>query len=87
MQLIKQKVDELILVGDAAKRFKEAAIMHGITNIHEAGYSMEEAVKIAYRLAAKPQIVLLSPACASFDMFDGFEERGRVFKRLVCNLK
>ena len=48
---------------------------------------MEDAVMAAYRLAKPPQVVLLSPACASFDMYDGFEERGRVFKRLVCNLK
>lgn len=87
MQLIKQKVDALILVGAAAARFKEVAIENGIDNIYESGYSMEDAVMTAYRLAKAPQVVLLSPACASFDMYDGFEERGRVFKRLVCNLK
>ena len=87
MQLIKQKVDALILVGAAAARFKKVAIENGIDNIHESGYSMEDAVMAAYRLAKPPQVVLLSPACASFDMYDGFEERGRVFKRLVCNLK
>lgn len=87
MQLIKQKVDALILFGAAAARFKKVAIENGIDNIHESGYSMEDAVMAAYRLAKPPQVVLLSPACASFDMYDGFEERGRVFKRLVCNLK
>lgn len=87
MKLIKARVDELILVGNAAARFKEAAIANGVTNIHETGYSMEEAVNLAHKLARAPQVVLLSPACASFDMFDGFEERGRVFKELVNKLK
>ena len=88
MKLAKVKVDELILIGNASARFKEAAIANGIDciKIHEMGYSMEDAVSLAYRLARFPQVVLLSPACASFDMFDGFEERGRVFKKLVRDL-
>lgn len=88
MRLVREKADHLILIGDAAARFKEAALAGGMERmkIHEAGYSMEEAVQTAYRLARFPQIVLLSPACASFDMFDGFEERGRVFKKLIHNL-
>ena len=89
MQLVKQRCTKLILVGNAAARFKEAAIRNGFptTDIREAGYSMEKAVEIAHALAKPSQIVLLSPACASFDMFSGFEERGRVFKNLVKALK
>ncbi len=89
MQLVKKRCRKLILVGDAAARFKAAAIKNGVptTDIREAGYSMEKAVEIAHALAKPPQIVLLSPACASFDMFSGFEERGRVFKDLVKGLK
>ena len=88
MTLVKERVDELILVGDAAARFKEAALGLGYPaeHIHEAGYDMAKAVELAHKLAAAPQIVLLSPACASFDMFTGFEERGRVFKDLVRKL-
>ena len=88
MQLVKARVDELILVGDAAARFKQAAVDNGIDvgTIHEAGYSMERAVEIAREIAKADQIVLLSPACASFDMYDGFEQRGRDFKRLVNEL-
>ena len=68
-----ERVDELILLGAAAARFKEAALKQGFASahIHEAGYSMEKAVELAHDLAKPPQVVLLSPACASFDMFDG----------------
>lgn len=86
MDIAKEKADHLILVGDAAARFKEAALKSGIVSIHETGYSMEAAVKLASELARFPQVVLLSPACASYDMFDGYEERGRVFKALVHEL-
>ncbi len=88
MTLVRTKVDELILVGDAAARFKAAALKNGFDGrkIHEAGYSMERAVEIAREIAQADQIVLLSPACASFDMYNGFEERGRDFKRLVNGL-
>lgn len=89
MDLVKERVDELILLGDAAKRFHECAVDRGFSeeHIHEAGYSMEKAVEIAHALASPPQVVLLSPACASFDMYSGFEERGRDFKRIVNELQ
>jgi UDP-N-acetylmuramoylalanine--D-glutamate ligase len=48
---------------------------------------MKEAVEIAFQKAQKEDIVLLSPACASFDMFSSFEERGKVFKQEVLELK
>ena len=87
LKLVKERVDELILIGDATERFKENALSAGYPaeQIHEVGYSMEAAVKKAVQLAAPPQVVLLSPACASFDMYDGFEERGRDFKRIVTS--
>ena len=89
MQLVKKNCDAVILVGDAAARFKEAALSNGIEaeKLYEAGYSMEKAVDIAHKIARPPQTDLLAPACASFDMFTGFEERGRVFKELVRRLK
>lgn len=48
--------------------------------------SMEECVDAAYRMAQKGQTVLLSPCCASFDLFKSYEDRGRQFKQLVCKL-
>lgn len=86
--LVNKHVDTLILVGDGAKRFKEEALKHDYpeANIYEAGYSMKDAVNYAHKIAKTPQVVLLSPACASFDMYEGYEERGRDFKRLVHEL-
>ena len=88
MTKVKQRCDALILVGDAAERFTKEAVANGFPedNIYQAGYSMEKAVEIARSISGVPQTVLLSPACASFDMYSGFEERGRDFKRLVKEL-
>lgn len=87
--LVNEHVDNLILVGDATKRFKEEALKHNYPEdkIYEAGYSMQEAVNYAHKIVKAPQVVLLSPACASFDMYEGYEARGRGFKRLVNELK
>ena len=82
MTLAKNKVDHLILLGEAKTRFIEAAKQHGVHNIHDIS-SFQEAITLAHRLARSPQVVLLSPACASYDMFNNYEERGRVFKEMV----
>ena len=55
----------------------------GIADIRRTGYSMEGAIMLARSIAKAPQAVLLSPACSSFDMYDNFEQRGRVFKGIV----
>ena len=83
--LAKERCDALILIGDAAERFKAAAVDAGFDekNIYSAGYDMEKALNIAREIATAPQVVLLSPACASFDMYKNFEERGKDFKRIV----
>jgi len=88
LKLVNERVDYLILVGDAAARFKSCAIENNFPaeKILEAGYSMERAVDIAKEISRPPQVVLLSPACASFDMYTDFEERGRDFKRIVNEL-
>jgi len=81
---VKEKVKVLILLGEAKDRIKKALL--GSTSIKEVD-SLETAVKVSYSLAVKGETVLLSPACASFDMFRDFEERGRVFKEAVERLK
>ena len=87
--LVNEHVDKLILVGDATARFEAEALKHKYpaVNIYKAGYSMEKAVELAHDMAKAPQVVLLSPACASFDMYDGYEARGHDFKRIVNELK
>ena len=89
MKLIKERVDALVLIGDAAMRFRNAAVEIGFPEeqIFAAGYSMPRAVELAYHLAKPESTVLLSPACASFDMYENMAERGRDFKRLVNALK
>ena len=81
--LIKEKLKKLILIGEARDKIAEA--VGGMTNTSFAS-TLEEAVSIAHREAVKGDIVLLSPACASFDMFKNFEDRGRKFKEIVWKL-
>ena len=85
MSLAKEKVKELILIGEAADLIEKAALGAGMMNIHRAE-SMAEAVKRAFELACPGEVVLLSPACASFDMFLNYEVRGEVFKEAVLQL-
>ena len=86
MNLAKEKCDCVILLGAAQARFNEAAIAAGIENIRLAT-SFKDAVDIAYEIAQKPQVVLLSPACSSYDMFKNYPERGNTFKALVRALE
>ena len=83
MEAVKAKTDALILLGEARQRFCEAAKKHGVQNIIMIDGSFEDAVNKAYSIAKPPEVVLLSPACSSYDMFANFPERGRVFKKLV----
>lgn len=82
--LIEKKGRSLVLIGEDADRIESD--LKGICDISRAN-SMKEAVEIAFQKAQKEDIVLLSPACASFDMFSSFEERGKVFKQEVLELK
>jgi len=72
------------LIGKAADKIRKA--LSGVVKMYDAGYSMPNAIEIARNLATPGDIVLLSPACASFDMFNDYEHRGRVFKEIVMNL-
>ena len=80
------KVKCLILLGATAKAIGAAALAHDFTNVIYAG-SLEEAVEYARREASSGDAVLLSPACASWDMFKSYEVRGRRFKEIVKGFK
>jgi len=75
----------VVLLGEAAGRFEQVLQTAGFRSIHRAS-SFEDAVAQARQLAERESIVLLSPACASFDMFASFEQRGDRFKELVSAL-
>ena len=86
MKLITEKVQHLILIGEATQRFRAAAIEKNVKNIYDAR-DLANAVSLAYELAQKQDVVLLSPACASYDMFKSYEERGKIFKALVAKIR
>ncbi len=79
------KVTHLVLLGATREKIAECARKHGFHKIMFAD-TMEEAVEICARLANPGEAVLLSPACASWGMFDNYEQRGRIFKELVRKL-
>lgn len=80
------KVKLLVLLGATAPKIAACAEKHGFHDIVFAD-TLEEAVNICYENAKDGEAVLLSPACASWGMFRNYEERGRIFKELVRNLK
>ena len=82
--MIKRKVKTLILVGEAKERINRD--LGDYSETYLIG-TFEEAVLIAYQKSRIGDIVLLSPGCSSFDMFDSYEERGDYFKEIVKKFK
>jgi len=82
--VVKKKVKAIVCMGKDNKKIVEAFKDKVATIVETA--SMEEAVRSSYYLAKKGDTVLLSPACASFDLFKNYEDRGRQFKQAVRNL-
>lgn len=83
---IKEKVRVLITLGVHGYQIEEAAREQGFTNIYPVE-DYAQAVQLARKQAKPGEIVLLSPACTSWDMFKSFEERGELFKKLVLEMQ
>lgn len=82
--LIKKKVKNIFLIGEATNIIKKQ--LKGSAPMVECE-TLKNAIKKIYSVAQKGDIVLFSPACASFDQFNDFEHRGKEFKKFVLNLK
>ncbi|WP_419742036.1 UDP-N-acetylmuramoyl-L-alanine--D-glutamate ligase [Paraclostridium dentum] len=80
-----KNVKALVLLGQTAEKIETTAKEHGINNISKVE-NMEAAVKKAYEIAESGDVVLLSPACASWDMYPNFEARGLDFKENIYKL-
>jgi UDP-N-acetylmuramoylalanine--D-glutamate ligase len=82
--LVDKKVKTIITLGKDVRKIHEAFSKK--VNMIMNAMTMEDAVKMAYQLSDKGDCVLLSPACASFDLFENYEDRGRQFKKFVREL-
>ncbi|HJO59064.1 MAG TPA: hypothetical protein QF772_12695, partial [Nitrospinaceae bacterium] len=82
-KIFKEKVKHLILIGETKSKFR--LMLNGSFSYEDAG-SMEDAIGRAIDKAEAGDVVLLSPGCASFDMFKDFVERGNRFKEIVNRL-
>ncbi|MFZ0466683.1 MAG: cyanophycin synthetase, partial [Candidatus Acidiferrales bacterium] len=80
---LKQKAKRVLLIGAAAGKIAEE--LEGAVAMERAG-TLERAVELALDEARPGDTVLLAPACASFDQFENFEQRGRAFKEIVARL-
>ena len=81
LELVKEKVKAIVCMGTDNRKIHEA-FQHDVSVIVNTG-SAAEAVHSSFQLADKGDVVLLSPACASFDLFKNYEDRGRQFKDAV----
>jgi UDP-N-acetylmuramoylalanine--D-glutamate ligase len=82
-ELLKERVKVVYTIGSAAEKIERQ--LHGVVKMVAAG-TMQTAVAEAAKAAVAGDVVLLSPACSSFDQFENYEHRGRVFRQLVNEL-
>ncbi|MCJ7807051.1 MAG: UDP-N-acetylmuramoyl-L-alanine--D-glutamate ligase, partial [Clostridia bacterium] len=85
-EVIEHEARLLVLIGETSSKIARAVEAVGFNNYQKVK-TMEEAVNVAWKEACSGDIVLLSPACASWDMFTDYEARGNLFKELVRSLK
>ncbi len=83
VSLVREKVRALVLIGEDTETIAKEL---GGSAPSERASDMQDAVRRSFKLSEPGDVVLLAPACASFDMFDSFEHRGTVFKEEVSNL-
>jgi len=87
-RLFDGRVRDLVLIGQTAEDIRECALKYGFPEKHiRKCETFEEAVTLCRRLARPGDSVLLSPACASWGMFDNYEQRGDIFRDLVQQMK
>lgn len=84
LPLVREKVKAIVCLGADNKKIIET--FHNVVDVIVETAGAEEAVKVSAKLASKGDNVLLSPACASFDLFDNYEDRGRQFKKAVRSI-
>jgi UDP-N-acetylmuramoylalanine--D-glutamate ligase len=84
LPLVREKVKAIVCLGVDNQKIKD--MFGNVVDIVVETAGAEEAVKVAHKLAEDGDAVLLSPACASFDLFENYEDRGRQFKSAVRNL-
>ena len=83
-ELLRERVKAVYTIGSAAEKIERQ--LHGVVKMVTAG-TMEAAVAEAAKAAVAGDVVLLAPACSSFDQFENYEHRGRVFRQLVTVAK
>jgi UDP-N-acetylmuramoylalanine--D-glutamate ligase len=84
LPLVREKVKAIVCLGLDNQKIKD--MFGNVVDIVVETAGAEEAVKVAHKLSENGDAVLLSPACASFDLFENYEDRGRQFKDAVRNL-
>ena len=84
LPLVREKVKAIVCLGVDNTKLLE--VFGPVVDVIVETQSVDEAVKVAHKIADKKETVLLSPACASFDLFKNYEDRGNQFKQAVRKL-